>query len=73
DEHIDVDSLVAIVARIQDGVSELMCHPGEADAELLAGSAYARERERELATLTDARVRDALERGGVTLTTFAAL
>ena len=73
EEHIDVDSLVSIVARVQDGVSELMCHPGEADPELLAGSGYARERERELATLTDVRVRDALERGGVTLTTFAAL
>ncbi len=73
DEHIDVDSLVSIITGLDDGTSELMCHPGEADPELLAGSAYAHERERELATLTDARARDALERGGVTLTTFAAL
>jgi len=73
DGHIDVDSLLSILARVDDGVSELMCHPGEPDPELLAGSAYARERERELVTLTDPRVRDALERDGIALTTFAAL
>ena len=50
-----------------------MCHPGEPDAELVATSAYARERPVELATLTDRRVRDALERERITLTTFVDL
>jgi predicted glycoside hydrolase/deacetylase ChbG (UPF0249 family) len=50
-----------------------MCHPGEPDPELVATSAYARERPVELATLTDGRVRDSLVREGITLTTFAAL
>ena len=50
-----------------------MCHPGEADPELVATSAYARERPIELATLTDKRVRAALERERIALTTFAEL
>jgi hypothetical protein len=71
--HIGVADLLALLSRLDDGVTELMCHPGEADPELVATSAYARERPVELATLTDRRVREALEREGITLTTFADL
>jgi hypothetical protein len=71
--HIDVTDLVALLSRLEDGVTELMCHPGELDPELVATSAYARERPIELATLTDRRVREALERERITLTTFAEL
>ena len=71
--HIEVADLLAVITRLEDGVTELMCHPGEPDPELLATSAYARERPIELATLTDPRVRAALERDHVALTTFAAL
>jgi predicted glycoside hydrolase/deacetylase ChbG (UPF0249 family) len=71
--HIEVADLLAILPRLEDGVTELMCHPGEPDPELVATSAYARERPIELATLTDARVRDALEQQRITLTTFAEL
>src|SRR5438876_798624 len=71
--HIEVADLLAVITRLEDGVTELMCHPGEPDPELLATSAYARERPIELATLTDPRVRAALERDSVALTTFAAL
>jgi predicted glycoside hydrolase/deacetylase ChbG (UPF0249 family) len=71
--HIEVADLLGVIARLEDGVTELMCHPGEPDPELVATSAYARERPIELATLTDPRVRSALERDGVALTTFAHL
>ena len=71
--HIGLDDLLALLARVEDGVTELMCHPGEPDPELVATSAYARERPLELAVLTDPRVRDALERERITLTTFAEL
>jgi hypothetical protein len=71
--HIAVADLLAILARLEDGVTELMCHPGEPDPELVATSAYARERPVELATLTDSRVRDALERERITRITFAEL
>jgi predicted glycoside hydrolase/deacetylase ChbG (UPF0249 family) len=71
--HIGLDDLLALLARLDEGVTELMCHPGEPDAGLVATSAYARERPLELAVLTDRRVREALERERITLTTFAAL
>ena len=71
--HIEVAHLLAILARLEDGVTELMCHPGAPDPELIATSAYARERPIELATLTDPQVREALERERIVPTTFAAL
>lgn len=71
--HIEVADLLALLSGVEEGVTELMCHPGESDPELVATSAYARERPVELATLTDARVRDALERERISLTTFAEL
>lgn len=71
--HIEVAELLALISRVEEGVTELMCHPGEPDPDLVATSAYARERPVELATLTDARVRDALERERISLTTFAEL
>ena len=71
--HIEVADLLSLLSRLEEGVTELMCHPGEPDPELIATSAYARERPIELAALTDPRVRAALESQGITLTTFADL
>lgn len=71
DGHIGVAALVAIVAEVPDGVTELMCHPGEPDAQLAATSAYAADRVVELATLCDPRVAAAVRVAGVTLATFA--
>jgi predicted glycoside hydrolase/deacetylase ChbG (UPF0249 family) len=71
--HIEVADLLAILERVEEGVTVLMCHPGEPDPELVATSAYARERPIELATLTDPRVRAALEQQRIALTTFAEL
>ena len=71
--HIDVATLTGIIESLPEGVTELMCHPAEPDAELLSGSGYARERAEELATLTDPRVRRTLVEHAVALTTFAEL
>jgi predicted glycoside hydrolase/deacetylase ChbG (UPF0249 family) len=71
--HIEVADLLALLSRLEDGVTELMCHPGEPDPELVATSAYARERPIELTTLTDQSVRAALGREGIALSTFAEL
>jgi chitin disaccharide deacetylase len=71
--HIALSDLLALFSRLADGTTELMCHPGEPDAALVATSAYARERPLELAVLIDPRARAAVEREGITLTTFAAL
>ncbi len=50
-----------------------MCHPGRADEELLAGSTYARERERELAILCDPELPLLLEREEVERVDFRDL
>jgi hypothetical protein len=71
--HIDVAALLVVLAHLEDGVTELMCHPGEPDPELVASSAYARERPIELATLTDPSVRGALEQQDIQLVPFGAL
>jgi predicted glycoside hydrolase/deacetylase ChbG (UPF0249 family) len=69
--EVGIDHLLALLARIakQTGVTELMCHPGEPDARLRSG--YAREREIELATLTDPRALAAVKDLGIMLATFA--
>ena len=71
--HIGPDELIALLEDVctGEGVAELMCHPGEVDAALLGLSTYARERESELATLIEPRVRDTVARLGIRLVTFA--
>ena len=70
---VGVDQLLALLEGLvkRKGVTELMCHPGEADEALVKRSGYARERPTELATLTDPRVRAAVKKLGITLATFA--
>jgi predicted glycoside hydrolase/deacetylase ChbG (UPF0249 family) len=67
-EAITVDALVAIIEQLPPGVTELGCHPGEADD---LDTTYARERTREVETLCDPRVRSALDSCGVELRTIA--
>ncbi len=72
-EETSVEALRAAlrsIAAAGDGVTELMSHPGEADADLERRSSYARERPRELASLVDARVRDEIASLGLVLSTF---
>jgi predicted glycoside hydrolase/deacetylase ChbG (UPF0249 family) len=64
---VTAENLRATLTSLPDGTSELMCHPGYPDDELLAGSTYAHERERELALLCDPELpvllaREAVER-----------
>ena len=71
--RVDVNDLLALLPRLatRSGVTELMCHPGEADEAMVRRSGYARERATELRTLTDPRVRAAVQDLGITLATFA--
>jgi predicted glycoside hydrolase/deacetylase ChbG (UPF0249 family) len=66
-EAIEVEALVAVIEDLPDGLTELGCHPG-LDAEL--DSSYRIERLKEVETLCDARVREALTRSRVTLRGF---
>jgi predicted glycoside hydrolase/deacetylase ChbG (UPF0249 family) len=66
-EAIEVDALIAIIERLPEGITELGCHPG-LDASL--DSSYRLERLKEVETLCDPRVRDALIRERITLRSF---
>ena len=68
-EHIGVESLTRMLANeIGEGITELSCHPGYADPR--EPSSYALEREVEVRTLCDARIRTALSAHGITLVSY---
>ncbi len=65
--------LLAIIAALPDGTTELMVHPGDCDDDLRRSSRLTDSREREQQVLRSPRVRAALAEHGVQLTTFRAL
>lgn len=67
------ENLRALLERLPEGTSELMCHPGFPDEALLQGSSYARERAREVEALCDPGVRRLLERSEIELIGFTRL
>ncbi len=69
-EAITVEALRAIVEALPTGTTELGCHPGEADG---ADSGYGAERQIEVQTLCDPRIRTALDNNGVNLRSFHGL
>jgi predicted glycoside hydrolase/deacetylase ChbG (UPF0249 family) len=67
-ERITAERLLELIGSLPPGWTELGCHPGRAAEGL---SSYGAEREREIEALCDARVRAAIEEGGVRLRSFA--
>ena len=68
-EQVGVASLVHLLrTRVEDGLTELSCHPGYVDSGLVSG--YTRERECELRTLCDSSVRAAIREAGIVLVSF---
>ena len=68
-ERVSMDGLTRILAtEVGDGVTELGCHPGCPDPALV--SSYTVERELELRTLCDGRVRAFLDGCGIALIGF---
>jgi predicted glycoside hydrolase/deacetylase ChbG (UPF0249 family) len=59
------------VAALDEGLTELMCHPGYPPRE--TRTSYALQRAVELASLTSATARKALDEAGVTLVSFTDL
>ena len=64
------EHLLHLLSHLPAGTTELMCHPGHADAELLAGSGYNRQREVELGILTDPVVVEQVRKKSVELVSF---
>lgn len=70
--RLDEAGLLAVIAALPAGETELMVHPGYCDEELRRGSRLTVSRERELAALTSPRAPAALAAAGVTLADFRA-
>lgn len=69
-EQVSVPGLTRILeADLGEGVTELGCHPGYPDPTL--ASSYTVERELELRTLCDGRVRRFVDENAITLVSFA--
>jgi chitin disaccharide deacetylase len=66
-EAITVDRMVAILAELPGGITELGCHPGVG---IDTDSSYGAERETELDVLCNARVRSAIDSEGIELRSF---
>jgi predicted glycoside hydrolase/deacetylase ChbG (UPF0249 family) len=71
-EHIRPDFLIWILRNeVDEGWTEIGCHPGFVTDDF--ASVYLAEREVEVATLTDPRVRSEIEALGIRLANFAEL
>lgn len=65
--------LPRLLERVQEGVTELVSHPGYVDDRLRSLSSMQEHREEELAALTDPGARQQVERLGITLVSFRHL
>lgn len=69
----DLERLLQRLDRVEEGVTELIAHPGEVDAELSRLSSLREQREVELAALVDPAARRRLRDRGIELTHFGQL
>lgn len=69
-----LENFLAILEQLPEGISELMCHAGRADDDLLScDDHYMYPREKELAILLDPKVREAIQHLGIELVDFSAV
>jgi predicted glycoside hydrolase/deacetylase ChbG (UPF0249 family) len=73
DEGATLDRLIQLLGDLQEGTTELMCHPAVVDDELRTTSGYAEPRTRELQALTHREARQILQAAGVRLIRFSEL
>lgn len=66
----NAEHLRGLLELLEDGTSELMCHPGYPDEELFRGSSYAKERAREVEILCDPSIRAVLKESRIELIGF---
>ncbi len=65
--------LHALLHALPDGVTELVCHPGYVDDELLSIDTLTHAREREWLLLSRPHLRETLTREGIHLVSWHAL
>lgn len=69
-ERAILGDLLLILLDLPEGITELMCHPGEVDDALRAVSGYAEERGMELAALTHPSTREVINTEFIQLLNF---
>jgi chitin disaccharide deacetylase len=71
--HVSERYLLALVASLPSGVSEVYCHPSEGVSPALAPYQVGYDHAGEVAALVSSRVREAIRAAGVELTSYAEL
>ena len=72
--HLHPRELAALIRKLPEGTTELMCHPGRCgDALRQAPTRLKESREEELAALTSPEIREAITRSGVMLVNYQQL
>jgi hopanoid biosynthesis associated protein HpnK len=69
--RLDTESLSAILSRLQDGINEVMCHPGLETAALRQRYAWGYAWETEMAALRSSAIKQIVKRRGIRLRNFA--
>ena len=71
---LNTQSILKILGRLPDGVSELMCHPGYLDTDLVwVGTRLLAQRETEIQALTASPVRELVAYRGIQLISYRQL
>jgi predicted glycoside hydrolase/deacetylase ChbG (UPF0249 family) len=73
DEGATHEEFLDILSKLENGTSEIMCHPGYVDEAFAQESVYNFQREKELAILTDPAIKQAIASRSIELITFADL
>lgn len=73
DDFATQTELFRIIESLKDGTFEIMTHPGYSDPELIAGTSYAVQRDRELEILTSADVLAEVKKHHIELIHFGQL
>lgn len=72
-EGVTRENLLAVLADLGPGVTEVMCHPAHVDEALREASSYVDERERELELLTDPEILDRVRQLDLSLCHFGTM
>jgi len=73
DQSVNLENLSRILTNLPHGSSEIMCHPGIADPELVSGSSYNVQREKELKVLKDQSIYALIQQLGIQLINYSQL
>ncbi len=73
DQGATREHLLNILNNLNEGVTEIMCHPGHVDEAFAQESVYNYQRERELKILTDPAVKETIQANRIQPITFADL